>query len=149
MAKKFQANRFQMDPRQQAFLKAYLDPKSPTWSNATQSAISVGYSKEYADNITGEGTMPDWFANGLRNSVFVTKALTNLNAALDGLLDAEEGAKNIQWKATETTLRTLKKDDFTERTEVTGKDGGAIEVTDKTKGQEIAKEFEDKLKESL
>ena len=116
-----------LDPQKTAFLKYFLDPKSPNWGNYYQSGIKAGYDDDYARNLKNQ--MPDWLRDNLDKSRLVQKAEKNLELALDGGLDdAEKGKKEIQWKATEMTLKTLKKDDYSERTEHTGKDGGAIEV---------------------
>ena len=73
--------------------------------------------------------MPDWLADYLEKSRLVSKAEKNLESALEGLLDdPEKGKKEIQWKATEMTLKTLKKNDYSERTEITGKDGNALSI---------------------
>lgn len=117
----------ELTPQQQAFLKGYLDPKSPTWGNALQSALKAGYSQEYSENITNQ--MPDWLAENLGRTKLVQKAEKNLELALEGTLDdPEKGKKEIQWKATDFTLSRLKKEVYSERTEVTGKDGQAILV---------------------
>lgn len=47
------------DPRQALFLQLYYDHKSPTWGNAKQSAISAGYTPDFANNITYK--MPKWW----------------------------------------------------------------------------------------
>lgn len=108
--------------QQQAFLKAYLDPKSETWGNYRQSALKAQYSEEYADNISS--LMPDWLSESIGKSKLVQKAEKNLEMALDGALDdPEKGKKEIQWKATDFTLSRLKKDTYSDRTEHTGKDG--------------------------
>lgn len=118
----------ELNPQQEAFLKAFLDPKSNTWGNYTQSALKVGYSKDYAENITH--LMPDWLSDNIGKTKLVQKAEKNLENALDGLLDdPEKGKKEIQWKATEMTLKTLKKTDYSERTEVTGANGEALNIT--------------------
>jgi len=128
----------ELNEQQQTFLKSYLDPKSPTWGNAYQSAIKAKYSEEYAQNITGQ--MPDWLSENIRKTNLVQKAEKNLEMALDGLLDDQEkGKKEIQYKATEFSLKTLKKDVYSERTEHTGKNGGAIEVQAIT-GMKIVKD---------
>ncbi len=122
------ANQWSTDPRQEKFLLAYLNPKSPTWSNALQSALSAGYSQETSENLMS--TMPKWLSESLGKTKLVQKAEKNLDMALDGLLDdPEKGPKNIQWKATEMALRTQGKDQgYSERTELTGKDGKDFEV---------------------
>lgn len=112
----------EINPQQQAFLAAYLNPKSDTWSNAYQSAIKAGYKEEYAKTITAQ--MPEWLSENINKTKLVVKAERNLDSALEGDLDdKEKGGRPIQWKATEMTLRTLKKEDFSERQEVVGKDG--------------------------
>lgn len=125
MAELVQANQYQTDPRQTAFLKAYLDPKSDTWSNAKQSALKVGYAPEYADNIMS--IYPDWLSDAIGDTKLIQKATRNLDMALDGLLDdPEKGGKPLQLKATEITLRGLQKTKWSERQEVTGKDGSPL-----------------------
>lgn len=115
----------ELTPQQIAFLKGYTDPKSPTWGNALQSALKAGYSQEYSESITAK--MPDWLAENVGKSKLVQKAEKNLELALDGLLDdPEKGKKEIQYKATEFSLKTLKKETYSERTELTGKDGNNL-----------------------
>ncbi len=128
MAKKEQANQWFSDPRQELFLKAYLDPKSSTWGNALQSGLTAGYSQEYSESITS--LMPNWLSEPLGKNKLVQKAEKNLELALDGGMDdAEKGGKPIQWKATELTLKTQGKEQgYTERTELTGKDGKEFEI---------------------
>lgn len=46
------------DPRREKFSAYYLDPASPTFRNALQSALKAGFSKSYALNITS--LEPDW-----------------------------------------------------------------------------------------
>ena len=118
-----QANQWFSDPRQELFLKEYLDPKSPLWGNALQSGLKAGYSQEYSESITAQ--MPDWLSERLGKSKLVQKAEINMNLALDGLLDdPEKGKKEIQYKASEFILKTQGKElGYTERTELTGKNG--------------------------
>lgn len=112
-----------LTPQQEIFLAAYTNPKSPTFSNALQSALKAGYSEEYANNITS--LLPDWLSESIGKSKLVQKAERNLDIALEGGLDdPEKGGKPIQWKATEMTLKTQGKElGYTDRTEITGKDG--------------------------
>ena len=111
-----------LNPQQQTFLKLFLDPKSETWGNYLQSGLKAGYDEDYARNLRNQ--MPEWLRLNLDKSRLVIKAERNLETALDGGLDdPEKHKKEIQWKATEMTLKTLRKDDYSERTEVTGKDG--------------------------
>lgn len=118
----------EFNPQQELFLKYLLDPKSETFSNYLQSALKAGYSREYSESISYQ--MPDWLSNALGKSRMVQKAEKNLDLALDGLLDdPEKGKKEIQWKATDFTLTRLKKEDYSERTELTGKDGKDLKIT--------------------
>jgi hypothetical protein len=123
------ANQWFSDPRQELFLKEYLNPQSPLWGNALQSALKAGYSQEYSESITS--LMPDWLSERLGKSKLVQKAEKNLEMALDGVLDdPEKGAKVIQWKATEMALKTQGKElGYTERTELTGKDGKDLKIS--------------------
>ena len=112
----------EFNPQQELFLKNLLNPKSETFGNFLQSALKAGYSQEYSESISYQ--MPNWLADALGKSRMVQKAEKNLDLALDGLLDDQEkGKKEIQWKATDFTLSRLRKDVYSERQEVTGKDG--------------------------
>lgn len=118
-----------LTPQQQLFLNAYLDPQSPTWSNAYQSALKAGYSEDYAENITGQ--MPNWLSEKLGETQLVTTALNNLAATL-----LSENP-NLQWDATKFTLKGLKSDKFSERSKVEHE--GTIKVENIT-GMKIIKE---------
>lgn len=112
----------ELNEQQKTFLKALLDPKSSTWGNYLQSGLKAGYSQEYSESISYQ--MPNWLSENLGKTKLVIKAEKNLENALDGLMDdPEKGGKQIQWKATEMTLKTLKKEEYSERQEITGKDG--------------------------
>lgn len=117
----------ELNPQQTLFLASYTNPKSETFGNALQSALKAGYTKEYSENITA--LMPDWLLENIGKTKLVQKAEKNLEKALDGGLDdAKKGKKEIQWKATEMTLKTLRKEDYSERTEVTGKGGASLNI---------------------
>lgn len=113
-----------LTPQQELFLVSYTDPKSPTFGNALQSALKAKYTNSYANNITN--LLPEWLSENIGDMKLVKKATKNLDMALDGLLDEEEKSKAIQYKATEFALKTLSKEKFSERTELTGKDGKDI-----------------------
>lgn len=106
-----------LNEQQTTFLKAYTDPKSPTWSNALQSALKAGYSQEYAESITAQ--MPNWLSENLGNTKLLQKANKNLEMALDGLLDDnEKGAKVIQYKATEFVQKGLNRETFGDKADI-------------------------------
>lgn len=117
----------EFNPQQELFLKQLIDPKSATFGNYLQSALKAGYSQEYSESISYQ--MPEWLSNALGKSRMVQKAERNLDSALEGGLDdPEKGGRPIQWKATEMTLKTLRKEDYSERTELTGKDGKDLQI---------------------
>ena len=110
-----------LDPKQQAFLEYYVDPKSSSFSNAKESALKAGYSKEYAKNITGQ--MPDWLSENISRMQMLSKAERNLNQFLD-----EEKDLKVKADITKFVAKTVGKDVYSERTEHTGKDGDPIEI---------------------
>ena len=133
--------------QQQAFLKAFLDPKSPTWGNYLQSGLKAGYSQEYSESISYQ--MPDWLSESLGDSKLVQKALKNLEMALEGMLDDPEGgSKNIQWKSTETTLKALLNQKFGDKKTVDLTSGGE-KITMTPEKLALTQEYEKKLKEEL
>lgn len=106
-----------LTPQQQKFLSAYLDPNSPTWSDAKNSAISAGYEELYAENLTHQ--MPIWLSDALQDTALVDKALNNLSV----LLGDED--KRIQADMTKFTLTRLAKKKFGDSVDITSK-GEAI-----------------------
>lgn len=124
-----------LTPQQQLFLKYYLDPKSPTFGNALQSALKAGYAQEYAESITYK--MPDWLSENVGKATLLNKANKNLEMALDGLLDdPEKGAKNLQWKATEMVQKGINRDVFGDKQDINIK--GEITINTLTEEEKIA-----------
>jgi hypothetical protein len=117
-----------LNPQQTQFIAYYTNPNSETFGNALQSALRANYKQEYAESITSH--MPNWLSENIGKTKLIIKAEKNLEMALDGLLDdPEKGKKEIQYKATEFTLKTQGKDKgYSERTEITGKDGEALSI---------------------
>lgn len=105
-----------LDPRQINFLLYYNDPKSETYANALQSALKAGYKQEYAESITAK--MPDWLAesSGRRKRMLV-KAEDRLEMAIDS--EDERVATDVS----KFIAKTVGKEHYSERTEMTGKDG--------------------------
>lgn len=68
------------DPRQALFLSAYLDPKSPTFSNGFQSALAAGYTEEYA--LVLKSNMPAWLSENIKRTNFVHLAEEHMNEVL-------------------------------------------------------------------
>lgn len=121
-------NQYQPDPRQAEFLSEYLNPKSENFSNAYASAIAAGYSEEYAQNITS--IYPKWLSESLADTYLRSEIQKNINTAVTG--DAEsivkEFGKNVKWEATVLGAKGLLKDKYSERNELTGKDGETLGV---------------------
>lgn len=69
------------DPRQSLFLASFLDPKSPTFSNALQSGLKAGYSQEYSESLVAQ--MPLWLSEKLGELDMLKKAERNLNKILE------------------------------------------------------------------
>jgi len=108
-----------LTPQQTEFLAYYLDPKSGTYSNATRSAVKAGYSEDYADNLTS--LMPDWLSESIgRQGKIVLKAERNL----DSFMDSED--ERVKADMTKFVLSRLKKESYSDRQEITGKDGKDI-----------------------
>lgn len=81
---KKKGNQYMVDPRQSLFLANYLNTKSPTFSNALQSALAAGYAQEYAESITS--LAPDWLSERLgelNSERMLRKAERNLDEILD------------------------------------------------------------------
>lgn len=109
-----------LTPQQEKFLAQYTNPKSETFGNALQSGLKAGYSQEYSENITSQ--LPDWLSENLGKSKIVKKAEKNL----EFLLDSDD--EKIMADMTKFALKTLGKKDYSERTELTGENGVALEI---------------------
>ena len=111
------SNQYQLDPRQKFCWDYYINPKSETFGNATQSAIKAGYEPAYADQIT----TVNWFVGKVRRLNLLNNAERNLDKILD--LPLKDKA-NLVLDASKFVAKTLGKDDgYSERSELTGKDG--------------------------
>jgi hypothetical protein len=62
-----QPNQWKGNPKQLLFMEYYMNPESPSFSNAYQSAKRAGYSEEYSKDILYEA--PEWLREykGLSN----------------------------------------------------------------------------------
>jgi hypothetical protein len=123
------ANQYNPDPRQSLFLEQYLDPESPTFSNAKQTALAVGYSEEYADNLMS--LMPSWLSDSIGDNEMLSKAESVLRDTL-GLNAVDEEGKDdaglhrVRLDAAKFVAKGLGKDKWSERKEHTGANGGPI-----------------------
>lgn len=70
-----------LTPQQELFLERYTNPKSPTFGNALQSALTAGYSQEYSESITSQ--LPDWLSENIGRFKLLRKAENVLTKTLD------------------------------------------------------------------
>lgn len=70
------------DPRQECFLAFYLDPQSPSFSNARLSALRAGYSEHYANHILAQNQ--EWLAEiSRRKERLINQAENHLEQILN------------------------------------------------------------------
>ena len=126
------ANQYQLDPRQKLCWDLYIDPKSETFGNGTQSAIKAGYEPDYADQIT----TIEWFKGKLRRLNMLSKGEKALDETLDynpvdvksGKIDV--GVARIRLDAAKHITSTLGKNDgYSTRQEMTGANGKDLIIT--------------------
>jgi hypothetical protein len=99
-----------LNPKQEGFLKNYLDPLSDTFSNITQSALKAGYAAEYADKLMAR--MPSWLADNLGDARRLRQAEDNL----DSLLKQDTDIK-VKADMTKFALSTMGRRKYSTRTE--------------------------------
>ena len=125
-------NQYKPDPRQSLFLEAYLDPKSKTFSNAYQSALTAGYEDEYAKTILSQDL--DWLSENLKNNSLLKKAEKRLEQLMDFEPVDEEGKIDNsllanQMKGINLIAKGIGKETYSERQELTGKGGGNLNIS--------------------
>ncbi len=120
-----------LDPRQRKFWDIYLNPKHKYFSNAYRAALEAGYSDSYSRIITGM----KFFTERLRRFNLLSKAEFVIDKALsyesdkmgeDGEQEVDKELLRIQADVAKHITKTLGKEDYSERNEVTGKDGSPI-----------------------
>jgi hypothetical protein len=122
-----------LTPKMLAFKAYYLDPQSPTYNNALQSALKAGYTQSYAETITAQAA--DWIYSGdnLRKEM-LEKAERNLNKIIDMSDDKLENPTMAKmWQDTNKFIsERLGKEFYSSRQELTDK-GGRRLFTEKSK----------------
>lgn len=115
------------DPREQVCWDFYVGSLAENRENAYESAIKAGYSKDHSRNITLQGWFKERKGKLKRKGMF-DKSERNLDKVLD--LEVEENGRinpqllRIKTDVSLTIVKTLGKDEgYSERSEVTGKDG--------------------------
>lgn len=118
------ANQYQLDPRQKLCWDFYIDPRSETFGNGTQSAIRAGYEPDYADQIT----TVEWFKGRLRRLNMLSKAEKVLDEMLDMPVETlkfeGKGEDAVQVVVTDPALVKIKQDTSKFIAERLGKDDG-------------------------
>lgn len=146
------ANQFQLDPRQKLCWDFYIDPKSETFGNATQSAIKAGYGVAYADIIT----QADWFGAKLwrLNSVVTgekkLKELLELDL-LNGGDKVDVGIAKIQADIAKLLVTTQGRNEgYSTKTETDIKsDGKAIQMIPPEIAKKLTEVYEEEMKKEL
>lgn len=150
------ANQYVYDPRQKLCWDLYINPKSETFSNGLQSALKAGYEEGTANQIT---TM-DWFVDKLRRMNMLNKAEKVLEEMLEMpvetmKLERDSEGEYEEVMKTEPALVKIKQDTakfiaervgketYSNRTEVTGKDGKDLipDEESKEKSKEAINDF--------
>jgi hypothetical protein len=120
-----------LDPRQKVCWEFYTNIKDKeTFGNAYQSALKAGYEESFAAVITTR----DWFKEKVRRMNLLGKAEKVLDRTLDYEPIDDEGKiktdlVRIQTDVAKFVAKTQGKDEgYSERTELTGKDGKELPV---------------------
>lgn len=119
---------FVTTPRQIKFWDHYLKPKSSTFGNRYQSGLLAGYTDSSA-RVIGE---QNWYINKMRKLGLLTKAEKVLDKTLtmdttDIMGQEKADLLRVQADTAKFVAKTLGKDEgYSERTELTGKEGNPI-----------------------
>jgi len=149
------ANQYQFDPRQKLCWDFYVNPKSETFGNATQSAIKAGYTPEYADDIKST----DWFCTSLwrLNATMVGEKKLRELMELDLLNGGEKvdvGIAKIQADLTKFIAQTQGKDNgWSSKTEIdlttNGESINSISTLSPEAQEAIRKIYEEETKKKI
>jgi len=122
-----QANQYTSDPREQKMWDIYVSNITKGIENAYQAAIEAGYSEDTAKNITLTG----WYKerkDKLRRKEMLSKAEKVLDRTLTLEPVDEKGEIKVDLLRVQTDVakhvtNTLGKEEYSTRSELTGKDG--------------------------
>ena len=125
--KPYVANGTTSDPREQIMWEIYISKLSKGIDNAYESATKAGYSEDHSRNITMQGWYKERKAK-LKRKDMLSKAERNLDRVLDYSTEDIDGkvltaVASLVIDVSKTIVKTLGKEDYSERQEVTGKDG--------------------------
>lgn len=120
------------DIRQINFWNEYLDQKAEFYSNAYRSALKAGYSEVDASRITTY----KFFKKRMRRLGLLDKAEKVLNSTLSMNIKGTDGKPQADLLRIKTDVakhitKTLGKDEgYSERSEITGKDGQEFRISE-------------------
>lgn len=116
------------DIRQKMCWDYYVNPKSTTFGNASASAVKAGYTLGSGNNITNQ----EWWKRKILRMNLLSKAEKVLHKTLEMDTMGDNGKEDaalirVQNDSAKFVAKTLGKDEgYSERTEVTGRDGENI-----------------------
>lgn len=91
-----------LTPRQSAFMRAYSEPTSSSFGNSYQSALTAGYSDQFARNLTHLN--PKWLSDFIENSV-TTIQPEQLTQVLSDVVYSDTEPTIIKLKAAELLMK--------------------------------------------
>ena len=101
-----------LTPQQQQFKEYYLNPSSETFGNAKRSALKAGYSENYSNNLTGQGS--EWIDGLIRDYKMLAAAEAALAEALDHVgEDAQH--KKIKVDVAKFVAKGMAKDKYSDK----------------------------------
>jgi len=132
----------ELNPQRLLFKELYTDPTSETFGLIEESALKAGFSPSYSKCLMAKARGNEWVENIIKNSRLKVKAERNLEKFLD-----DDSNPAIQADITKFTLKTLGKDDYSERQELTGKGGKDLLPVDPLKKAKADEAISNYLKE--
>lgn len=139
------ANQYQLDPRQKMCWEFYANPTSETFNNGLKSAIKAGYSESHAATITTES----WLQEKVRRMNMLGKAekvldemlemptevvkwekthYENGEAQYEDVVKTDPGLVKVKQDTAKFVASTVGKEFYSNRSEITGKDGQPIMI---------------------
>lgn len=94
-------NQWTGTPQQEKFLILYLDPSSPTFGNAYQSAMEAGFSETYARIITSPSMAREWVKDAPRYLSLVKLGPEHIAAKLEQIALSDGNNTGDQIRALE------------------------------------------------
>lgn len=85
-------NQWTANPKQETFIKHYIDPKSRTFGNTYQSALLAGYSDSYARKLSSKSIGNQWIGDYVNKVVLspdhIVQGISNL--AITSIRDSDK-----------------------------------------------------------